>query len=61
MSAIHLDIPSISIYKCHDDSLNIVYYELYLNRQYEGRYQTISDIHWRIGLILSELALSSEV
>lgn len=56
-----LTLPTIQIYKCHDDTFSIVFYELFLNGSYEGRYQSISDIHWRLGLILSEQALSTEV
>ena len=61
MKYIRLDIPDIDINKVYDDNFNIIYYDLFLNGNYEGRYQSISDIHWRIGLILSEQALSAEV
>lgn len=52
-----LDIPRIQVKKVFNADYDCTYYELHLNGQYEGRYQTISDIHWRIGLILSEEAL----
>lgn len=56
-----LNIPIIQVKKIFNDNFNIIYYELYLNGKIEGRYQSISDIHWRIGLILSESSLSAEV
>ena len=56
-----LNIPIIQVKKIFDDNFNIIYYELYLNGKIESRYQSISDIHWRIGLILSEASLSAEV
>ena len=61
MKVIQLSIPTIKIYKCHDDTFSIIFYELYLNGKYEGRYQSISDIHWRLGLILTEASLTTEV
>ena len=53
----YLTIPSIQVIKVFNDDYDCIYYELWLNNQYEGRYQSISDINWRIGLILSEEAL----
>lgn len=57
MNTAFLNIPSIKVLKITNIDYNCSYYELYLNGQYEGRYQTINDIHWRLGLILSEEAL----
>ena len=56
-----LNIPVIQIEKIFNTDYECIYYELHLNGKYEGRYQSISDIHWRIGLILSEASLSAEV
>ena len=56
-----LQIPTIEILKTHDDDFGIIYYDLYLNGNHEGRYQSISDIHWRLGLILTEASLTTEV
>lgn len=61
MKTVSLKIPTIQIDKTYDDNLNIIYYALYLNSNFEGRYQSISDINWRLGLILSEQALTAEV
>ena len=61
ISSKFLIIPTIEICKSFNDDLDVTYYELYLNHQFEGRYQSISDIHWRLGLILSEQALATEV
>ena len=58
---IWLNIPTVKIKKVFIDNYNCTYYELYLNDKYEGRYQYMNDIHWRLGLILSEQALLSEV
>ena len=52
-----LNIPRIQVKKVINADYDCIYYELYLNDKYEGRYQSISDINWRLGLILSEEAL----
>lgn len=54
---IWLNIPRIQVKKVINADYDCIYYELYLNNNYEGRYQSINDINWRLGLILSEEAL----
>lgn len=61
MLSTQLKIPNIKVYKCHDNDLGVIFYELYLNSSFEGRYPSISEIHWRLGIILSEQALTAEV
>ena len=61
MSEVYLNIPTIQVKKIYNADYSCTYYELFLDDKYEGRYQSINDIHWRIGLILSEQALSIEV
>lgn len=53
-----LNIPLIKIKYVYNADYQCIYYELYLNDKYEGRYQTINDVNWRIGLILTEEALA---
>lgn len=57
---IYLNIPEISIKKVINDDLSVIYYELYFNKELEGRYQSISSVNWRVGLMISEEALSVE-
>lgn len=52
-----LNIPIIQVKKVFNADYSCTYYELHLNGQCEGRYQSISDINWRVCLILSEEAL----
>lgn len=61
MKEFNLNIPGIKIKKIINDDLSVIYYELYFNDKLEGRYQSVSSIIWRIGLMISEEALAVEV
>lgn len=56
-----LRIPFFSIKKVYNDDLKIIYYELYLNHSYEGRYNTVEALNYRISLIITDEAISTEV
>lgn len=58
---VYLNIPTIKVKRVFNQDYSCTYYELYLNDKYEGRYQSISSINWRIGLMISEEAMSVEV
>lgn len=60
MKDIDLNIPTITIKKVINDDLSVIYYELYFDGHLEGRYQSISSVNWRIGLMVAEEALSLE-
>lgn len=61
MNEIFLNIPDISIKKIINNDLSVIYYELYFNDKLEGRYQSVSSITWRIGLMVSEEALAVDI
>ncbi len=56
-----LNIPKIQVKKVFNEDYFCTYYELYLNDKYEGRYESISSVNWRLSLILTELAVYTEV
>jgi len=55
-----LDIPKIQVKKVFNEVYVCTYYELYLNDNYEGRYESISSVNWRLSLILTELAVYTD-
>ena len=58
---VYLHIPRIQVKKVYNADYNCIYYELYLNDKYEGRYKDINDVNWRVELILTEEALRLEI
>ena len=61
MKEFDLNIPGIKIKKIVNDDLSVIYYELFFNEQSEGKYQSVSSLVWRIGLMISEEALAVDV
>lgn len=61
MQEFDLNIPGIKIKKIVNDDLSVIYYELFFNDKSEGKYQSVSSLVWRIGLMISEEALSVDV
>lgn len=61
MKEFYLNIPGIKIKKIINDDLSVIYYELFFNDHSEGRYQSVSSLVWRIGLLISEEALAVDV
>ena len=57
MNTIVLSIPEFKIIKVTDDNFKIIYYELYINDQFEGRYDRISSVNWRISQLITEASL----
>ena len=47
------DIPKIQIQKIINDDLKVIYYDLYINGEREGRYADLGSVNWRIGLMIS--------
>lgn len=58
MKTFGLKIPVIKVNKIINDDLAVIYYELYFDDKLEGRYQSVSSVVWRIGLMISEEALA---
>ena len=54
------NIPSIRIVKIDDEIIGLIYYELYLDEKYEGRYPDYSSLSRRIDMMISEECLSHE-
>lgn len=55
-----VDIPRIRIVKVHDLSLGLIYYELYIDQKYEGRYPGYDSMIRRIEMLISEICLTTE-
>lgn len=57
----YLKLPAISIKKVHDSDLKVIYYDLYLDNEHEGRYDSIHSLNWRLCLLISEEAMNVDV
>lgn len=54
-------LPIISIKKIYDNDLKVVYYHLYLNQELEGIYDSVKSLNFRIGMLIAEEAMATEV
>lgn len=53
------DIPRIRIVKVDDPLLGLIYYELYIDQKYEGRYPGYDSLIRRIEMLISEMCLAA--
>ena len=54
------DIPKIRIVKVDDPLLGLIYYELFIDGIYEGRYPGYDSLIRRIEMMISEICLSAD-
>lgn len=54
------NIPSIRIVKVYDELIKLVYYELFIDEKWEGRYPDYSSLIRRIDMMISEECLSHD-
>ena len=61
MKRCSLVIPLINIEKVYDESLDITFYELYLNDIYIRRFESIDDLNKHVCMIIKDESRSCEV